>query len=456
MISSLQPIAELLTLRLLDSLVEGTVICLFVAAAMRLAPRQNAATRFTLWFSALVAIAALPWISGAWPRSGIATATAHHAAITLPDSWALYVLIFWAVVSAWFALGVVRALWHLHTLRRNSNPVASAKLDPAIQATLRRHAGGTRPIMLCTSEQVRVPTAIGLFKPRILVPGWVLQELSAAELNQILLHEVAHFSRWDDWTNLAQQLVKAMFFFHPAVWWIDGKVAIEREMACDEAVLAHTGSPRAYAECLAHLAEKSLVRRGIVLAQAALGRVRQTSARIAEILNVNRPALASRSWGAAASLVAVLALGCGALFSTAPRLVGFGTSPQIFAPEAAVVSNHSVAERDVPRPPVTQAKLDAPVIQGKLNPKVLRRGASNPEHVLSLNVGARKRVEPNLIHLTGSTSAAVPFAETFWVVVEGRDASPAGPGAYRIQMWRVTVLRTVMSAPSRQIPRTET
>ena len=115
-----------------------------------------------------------------------------------------------------------------------------------------------------------------------------MQELSADELNQIVLHELAHLRRRDDWTNLAQKMVKALFFFHPAVWWIEQKMSLEREMACDDAVMAETASPRAYAECLAHLAEKTLIQRGVALAQAALGRIRQTSLRVAQILDGNR------------------------------------------------------------------------------------------------------------------------------------------------------------------------
>ena len=90
-----------------------------------------------------------------------------------------------------------------------------------------------------------------------------MQELSAVELNAILLHELAHLRRWDDWTNLIQKIVGAVLFFHPAVWWIEKKLALEREMACDDLVLAKTASPRAYAECLVSLAEKSLLRRGL-------------------------------------------------------------------------------------------------------------------------------------------------------------------------------------------------
>src|SRR5213078_2563160 len=120
--------------------------------------------------------------------------------------------------------------------------------------------------------------------PTVVIPAWLMEELPAAELNQILLHELAHLSRWDDWSNLAQKIVKALFFFHPAVWWIERKVSLEREMACDDAVLAENHSPRAYAECLVHLAEKSVLRRGVALAQAAVGRIRQTTLRVAQIL----------------------------------------------------------------------------------------------------------------------------------------------------------------------------
>src|SRR5215470_1964725 len=287
MTSGLHAITELVALRFIDSLVEGVVVCLLAAIVLRFTPRQNAATRFAVWFSALVAIAVLPWIGEVLPHPGLATRAARHAAIVLPSSWALYLMSSWGVIALWFALGVVRTLWNLHVLRRNCTALHTVALDPILRETLERH-GTRRRAALCTSEQVRVPTAVGLFKPIILIPGWVMRELAPAELNQILLHELAHFRRWDDWTNLAQQIVKAVFFFHLAVWWIDKRVAVEREMACDDAVLAETRSSRAYAQCLALLAEKSFVRCSIRLVQVAVGKFRQTFACIAQILEANR------------------------------------------------------------------------------------------------------------------------------------------------------------------------
>ena len=456
MSSGLQAIADPIALRLFDSLVEGTAIFLLTGLGLRLAPRQNASTRFAVWFSALAGIFAFPWIGGLWPHSGIGAVASSHPAITVPDAWALYALVFWACIAAWFGFGVVRALWHVNALRNNCVPLDSTELDPIVRETLRRHARN-RSIVLATSEQVRVPTAVGLFQPTILLPGWVLRELSPAELKQIVLHELAHFTRWDDWTNLAQQIVKAIFFFHPAVWWIDQKVAVEREMACDDAVLAETQSPRAYAECLAHLAEKSLMRRSVALAQAAVGKLRQTSARIAEILGAQRPARASRPWAAAASMTAVLAIACAAVYSATPRLIAFGGSAQALSPEVADGSNrYDAGQSSTPKIPITQAKLKMPAAAATFGRQNFVRKTSHHEPVLPLKVRSPKRQDDQLIHMTGLTSASVPLKETFWVVVEGEGVSPAGPEVYQIRVWRVTVLRTVITAPSRQIPPKQT
>jgi beta-lactamase regulating signal transducer with metallopeptidase domain len=453
---SLHAVAELITLRFVDSLAEGTLVCLLAALCLRLARRQNAATRFAVWFSALVAISASPWVGGAKLPGEVLLSGTHSAAITLPDSFALYFIAVWAVVAIWFGVGIARALWHLNALRRNSIPVDPAEIDPIVRETLQRH-GANRRIELCTSEQVRVPTAVGLLKPVILVPKWIFRELSSDELNQILLHELAHFRRWDDWTNLAQQAMKAVFFFHPAVWWIDKKVAIEREMACDDAVLAETRSPRAYAECLAHLAEKTFVQRSVALAQAALGKMRQTSARLARILDVNRPSPSSPSWVVAASLVLTLALGCGALYSRVPRLVAFGSSARPHPQEVAAIDASSVPVPGYFRAvPVVQAKLKLARTPARLEKSAVPQRTSSPQRVTLVRTKSLTTEQRTLVNLTDAKVSPVPVTETFWVVVEREGANPAAPLVYQIQMWRVTVLRTVFTVPSRQISRNET
>src|SRR5579862_4010354 len=281
MVTALHLLAETFTARAVQSLAEGILIAFCAGIVLRFT-RHSAGTRFAVWFSALVAIAVLPISGGAWLSHPAPYYSSAHPAITVPARWAVYVLAMWAVIAGWFLCGVIKAAWHLHALRRSCTPLQPASLSPALEETLRRYSA-KRNVAMCTSARVRVPAAIGLLKPAVVIPEWVMRELSADEVNQILVHELAHLGRWDDWTNLAQQVIKAIFFFHPAVWWIDKKIALERESACDDIVLAEAASPRAYAECLTRLAERSFLQRSVVLAQAALGRIRQMSLRVGRI-----------------------------------------------------------------------------------------------------------------------------------------------------------------------------
>ena len=449
MVAGFNTMAEVFALRLLDSLIEGSAICVCAALILRMVPRQNAATRFAVWFSALVAIAILPWVSGAWLHTEVANVTAKHAAVALPESWAIYFLIGWGLLALWFSLRLGRAVWHLHGLRRNCIAIDPCELDPVLQQTLQRH-GGRRRIALCTSEQVRVPTAVGLMKPAILIPHSLMGELSSAELNQVVLHELAHFRRWDDWTNLIQQAVTALLFFHPAIWWIEKKLGLEREMACDDAVLAETASPRAYAECLARLAEKTFVSRGIALAQSVLGKVRQTSARVARILDVNRPAPGLYTSRLPVSLVAVLAIACAGLYSRSPKLIAFERSPQAQV-QPRIYENASLpAAASVPRAQRTAGLAVTPV---KLTERSVSRKTPHAPEMAASPSKSPKAPQESLVHLTGSHSAAVPFTETFWIVIESNSTTPEQQQVHQIQMWRVTVLRNVNRAPTNLIPR---
>jgi hypothetical protein len=317
---------------------------------------------------------------------------------------------------------------------------------------------------------VRVPTAIGFFKPVIVVPGWVMQELSADEFNQILLHELAHLRRWDDWTNLAQKVVKALFFFHPAVWWIEKKVSLEREMACDDAVIAETASPRAYAECLTHLAEKTLVQRSMALAQAALGRIRQTSLRVAQILDVDRPTDGTRPWKPAVSLVAGFALICMLGISRAPRLIAFrdSASNPIASPMIAAASPRPVGAQ------VSQAKFvpqPVQVVPASLKARSINRSVTRYVHTASIqsasaSAGVSTMVRPSTmrtsmipsgdVRLTHTSAAPVAFTETLFVVIEGSTNDDSNQPVYQIQWWRVTVLHPVVAPSSNRIPAKQT
>jgi beta-lactamase regulating signal transducer with metallopeptidase domain len=451
----LNAIAQTSAVQIVDCLVEGTLIAIFAGLILGLIRQKNSGTRFAVWFSALMAIAALPLFGGSWwsHASNISPESA-GSAITVPGSWALYAFGVWAAIAAWFLLSVGHGLWHLHVLRKSCLPVDLSEIDSRLQETLER-SRSTRPVILCTSDLVRVPTAIGFLKPVIVVPGWVMQELSADDLNQILLHELAHLRRWDDRTNLAQKVVKALFFFHPAVWWIEKKVSLEREIACDDAVIAETASPRAYAECLTHLAEKTLVQRSMALAQAALGRIRQTSLRVAQILDVNRPTSGSRPWKPV-SLVAGFAIVCVLGISRAPRLIAFRDSapgpiarPMIAATSPTLGGAH-VSNATFQRQPIR-------VVPASLKARSVHRSAQRYVRAASIQpvnavIGASSMVHPVNVRLTNASAAPVAFTETLFVVIEGSKNDNSNQPVYQIQLWRVMVLHPVVDPNNSRIP----
>ena len=348
----MQTVAQISVEHILNVLPAGFVIAFFAWGLLRALRRQNSGTRFAVWFLALLTIAALPFLSVL--RGGQALAlhsslrpeslrpASLHPAITIPERWALFIFIAWAAGASIAILRLAAGIWRLRRLRRSCTPINPADLDPAVQKTvdtirgpassgpysfpfIRRYFKGrfvSAPITIAVSEEVRVPSAIGFGKRMIVLPAWAMRELSAEDLNAVLLHEFAHLRRGDDWTNLIQKIVRALFFFHPAVWWIENRLSVEREMACDDVVLAATANPHGYATCLVSLLEKNLAHRGLVMAQAAVRRAREASLRLAQILNKNRP-MATKVWTPAVGMVGIFSAICLAALPHAPQLVAF-------------------------------------------------------------------------------------------------------------------------------------
>ena len=187
-----------------------------------------------------------------------------------------------------------------------------------------------RPVELCTSIEVDRPSVIGFLAPRILIPAWLLEQLTAVELNHIVLHEIEHLRRRDDWVNLLQKIGLVLLPLNPALFWIDRRLSTERELACDDGVLERTKMPRAYAASLASVAERRLderaFRRPGVLALAATGLRRRRSElgqRIESILSMRAPVNRVLTGRLAAAMVAGVVVSAVGL-ARMPQLVSFG------------------------------------------------------------------------------------------------------------------------------------
>jgi beta-lactamase regulating signal transducer with metallopeptidase domain len=431
----LQSVAQLSSERMLNCATEGIGIALLAWMLLRGLGRQNSGTRFAVWFSALLGIAALP-LFGPFASNG--AEVVKRSEITMPASWALYLFTGWLLMAAAGLVRIGVGFWRLRQLRKSCVRIDAAALDPLLRKALEEF-DSPRSVAVCVSERLRVPTAIGFMRPLVVIPSWAMEELSAVELNAILLHELAHLRRWDDWTNLIQKVLGALLFFHPAVWWIEKKLALEREMACDDLVLAETASPRAYAECLVSLAEKSLLRRGFALAQAAVGRMRHISLRVAQILDEKRPG-ATRVWRPAPFLLTGISIACLMVFSDAPRLVSFENGAAASMARSATMIAPGSGEL-APISPIGSHVVPAIFVlkpAAKSSVSAAANAKTSKPAVVLAKATPRRVMAPMLIRSSAAEEAITP--QTLIFVMQTRHYEASGSVVWDLCVWQVTVI----------------
>lgn len=240
---------------------------------------------------------------------------------------------------------------------------------------------------------------------------------------------------------------------------MEWQLSLEREMACDEAVLAHTENPRAYAECLVHLAEKGFLRRSLLLAQAAVSRLGQTSKRITRILTCGKPSSAS-SWKLIApSLVGVLAVSVASL-DRMPRLIAFtDDAPAVAANQSAQLALPAVVKASFIYP-IRNQSAESPLKMSRTKfpakEAVLKTRKLNSVGSLVVSTGFRietcagREQMSNARAIRASWSRGTEPCGFLIVFIENSPNRTAVPVFWQIQMWQVTVLRT-MKNPAAQI-----
>ena len=448
-------VAIAISQRLLLSAVGGTLLAVSVWFLLKLLPKRDPRTNFAVWFSTLLATALLPILSfQADSKAG--ASPGQHAVFTISTSGAWYLFLGWAIIAVAGLARIAVATWQVRRLRSESVSIDIQSLRADLRGLI-EEARKSRPVSVMTSDRLEVPTAIGFRNAAVILPGWMLENTPPEELKYILLHELAHLKRRDDWTNLAQKVMKALLFFLPSVWWIERRLSLDREMACDAAVLAHSGTPRGYAECLAHVAERSFLRRQFALAQAAVGRVRQLTVRITMILDPNRPQ-ATQGRKPAVLAVMVLAALCALPASFTPELVRFASDvpaakAQLAQGNRAVETESAQAEpsysneapglRAVPASLRTDGGSVAPV--NARAPLGLRGDTSRPKRSKTL-----KRSQPAMMVAQNRPPVQEQFVsvreEVFFVVTQ-RAASGEQ------QSWQVHILQVSVQPQSRTVLR---
>ncbi len=198
----------------------------------------------------------------------------------------------WRAIIVIYVTGVIVMLVRLATERWNVRRFARQATDVRDRAwtSLLRESAAylrlRRPVRLLRSCNQIMPMAFGTRRPAILIPAtadlWPDDRRRA-----VLLHELAHVARFDCLTQMLAFAACAMYWFHPAAWWAARRLRIERELACDDRVIA-AGSPgRDYAGHLLEIAYTLGRHRAPALA-VSMARPGQLEGRILAALDAGR------------------------------------------------------------------------------------------------------------------------------------------------------------------------
>ncbi|MGH9720293.1 MAG: M56 family metallopeptidase [Bryobacteraceae bacterium] len=211
---------------------------------------HSPAARLGYWQAVLAACVLLPLVEPFRPLElAPAVFSSTTAVVTVrPPAPATFTMPPMPVVLLWLLSGgaIARIVWlaigfvRLRHYRLHSKPLRVAiDLPPGLLTT---------PQVL-VSPHVSGPATFGLLRPVIL-----LQEefVAAPQESQraILCHELIHVRRRDWLFTLAEELVRATLWFHPAIWWLLGHVQLAREQTVDREVIRLTNAREAYLETL--------------------------------------------------------------------------------------------------------------------------------------------------------------------------------------------------------------
>jgi beta-lactamase regulating signal transducer with metallopeptidase domain len=331
---------------LVTSLWIGAAVTVLAMLVVRFWQPLDAAARYTVWYVALIAVLLGPLAAtvamqraqhGPTPEqftAALRTALDARAPLTLPapsrgaraeisvpPAVAYGAAVLWLLIVLVGASRFVAGAFVLARLKRDALP-----LSPERRAALplwRSHANvpEARRARLCVSDRVEVPVAVGLFDGMVVIPQQVMDDFDPSDVDRFVLHELAHLERRDDWTAAVQRLVQVVMFFNPAVHVIARCLDLEREIACDDRVVAATSDVRSYAVGLTRMAESTAWPHRGIAAPAIFITRRQLSLRVEQLLTGRRSAAGRLAIGPA---IVALTASLGICVAAAPLAPSIG------------------------------------------------------------------------------------------------------------------------------------
>jgi BlaR1 peptidase M56/SurA N-terminal domain len=277
---------------LVECAVRGTLIAAVTAIILWTARIKMPVVRHAAWTGVLMSMLLLPIWTMWGPRASMRVLPplpGFHEIATAPPATALEVLLADLTPSDTVESVTAQApgpnwlrVWlGLYLL------VAGALLGRLVigtARTLRLIRGAVRRDGRLTSPRCAAPITVGWFRPVAILPEHS-RDWPPAQLDAVLTHEHEHARRRDPLVQWLALLNRAIFWFHPLAWWLEGRLAALAEDTCDAAVLARGHDAGDYAEYLLDIA------RAVALAGARVNVVGMTmpgphlTRRIRQIMN---------------------------------------------------------------------------------------------------------------------------------------------------------------------------
>ncbi len=257
-----------------------------------------------------------------------APAQPQAAHLTISQSLAFGAALLWLLVAGVRGAFLAYNLFDLVRIRRSARLWSRAHEYP-----------------VCLSDRVNVPLAVGFVDPAILLPASLVEQQTADAIETIVTHERAHLRRYAVWTNALARVLEAFAALNPFAWFVLRRLSVEREIACDDWVVARSGSGEVFARALASMASLA-VGPAPIAAPSAIGSRHSIVERIEQLLEA-RPRRLRLSFAALGGTLAVFALIALVMQSVLPVLAYAKTPPPLQTVQVAsgcATSNRGVME----------------------------------------------------------------------------------------------------------------
>ncbi len=146
----------------------------------------------------------------------------------LVSIWVIGIIIFTAlIIQSWLKLNKIK----ISMTSIETNEVL------ALFTRCKQQLNISKQLMIGVSPLIKSPMTFGLFKTYIVLPSHFEEWLSMDEIKYILLHEMNHYKYKDIAMNYLVVIFQILYWYNPFVWFAFKEMRLDREIACDTAVL---------------------------------------------------------------------------------------------------------------------------------------------------------------------------------------------------------------------------